>query len=181
VPLRCTVTGLVDDVEASWRSELYDEEWADHEVPAYEQGGLLEVVDGEATFLTQVPDHPPLLALVTRVTQDGVDVYAHGSTALFSLGRMACTPDPASEGETVECIAEDLTPDEPFTWMVLLHDEQMEQIALDGTGRTDDLGTAIFEFEVTAGESMVGYVASTEQGRFGWAEFAGTIRPNASR
>jgi hypothetical protein len=73
--------------------------------------------------------------------------------------------------------------------MVLLHDErrdvprpgQMEQIALDGTGRTDELGTTSFEFEVTAGGSLVGFAASTEQGRYGWAELAGTIRSNAPR
>lgn len=175
VPLECTVTGLVADVMVSWDSELYDQEWADSEDPVHEQGGLLDVVDGEASFVTRVPDHPPLLSLVTWVSQGEVDVFVFGSTALFWLGRMACTPDPAIEGETVECIAEDLTPDEPFSWMVLLHDEAMEQIVPSGTGRTDDRGTGTFSFEVPTSEAVVGYAASTEQRRYGWAEFAGTI------
>jgi hypothetical protein len=88
---------------------------------------------------------------------------------------MTCTPDPAIEGETVECIAEDLTPDRLFSWMVLLHDKSMEQIVLSGTGRTDDRGTGTFSFEVPTGEAVVGYAASTEQRRYGWAEFVGTI------
>jgi hypothetical protein len=86
VPLECTVTGLVADGMASWDSELYDEEWADSEEPVHEQGGLLDVADGEARFTIMVPDHPPLLSLVTWVSQGEVDVYVFGTTTYSGLG-----------------------------------------------------------------------------------------------
>jgi hypothetical protein len=36
---------------------------------------------------------------------------------------MTCLPDPATEGDTVECRAEGMQPDEQFYWDVMLDDD----------------------------------------------------------
>jgi hypothetical protein len=175
-PLECTVTGLAEDVEASWGAEMYDEDMADTDETVDEQGGALTVVNGEATFTTLIPDEPPLLWMVAWVRQGDVDVYHFGRTEWYWEGPMECTPEPVTEGETVECIAENMRPDEPFFWAVMFYDQTGGTVTeFGGEGTTDENGFGAFTFEVPPGEGAVTYSASADQ-KYDFAAFDGTIR-----
>jgi hypothetical protein len=175
-PLECIVTGLTPDVEATWLAQLFDDDVADSERPAHALEGVLTVAGGEATFATQVPDEPPLMWLVTEVSQGDRDAYVHGQTHWYWVAPMTCLPDPATEGDTVECRAEGMQPDEPFFWDVMLDDDAGETVVgLDGSGVTDGSGGAVFGFEVPTGEPIVRYSASASQ-RYDNAGFDGIVR-----
>jgi hypothetical protein len=173
--LDCTVTGLMVDVEASWGAELFDEE-SDDEEPFDEQGGPLVAVDGTASFSIEIPEEPPFIWMNAWVEQgdDGVDFF--GETDWYWEGEMTCTPDPVTEGGTVECVAEDMEPDEEFAWWVGFFDEDGEGTELEGDGVADADGVVRFSFAVPAGEGYVGYEAEVEQEvHFAWYE--GGIEP----
>jgi hypothetical protein len=175
-PLECTVTGLAADVDATWYAQLFDDDIADEERPTHALEGVLTVAGGEATFTTQVPDEPPLMWLVTEVSQGDRTAYVHGHTHWYWVAPMTCLPDPATEGDTVECRAEGMQPDEQFYWDVMLDDHAGETVIwLDGSSTTDSSGGAEFAFEVPTGEPTVRYHADASQ-RYDNARFEGTIR-----
>jgi hypothetical protein len=95
-PLECTVTGLTPGVDATWFAQLFDDDIADEERPTHALDGVLSVADGEATFTTSIPDEPPLMWLVTEVTQGDRHAYVHGQTHWYWQAPMSCLPDPAS-------------------------------------------------------------------------------------
>jgi hypothetical protein len=175
-PLECTVTGLASDVDATWFAQLFDDDIADEERPTHALEGVLTVAGGEATFTTLIPDEPPLLWLVTEVSQGDRNAYVRGQTHWYWVAPMTCLPDPATEGDTVECRAEGMQPDEQFYWDVMLDDDAGETVVwLDGSGTTGSSGGAVFEFEVPTGEPIVRYGANASQ-RYDNAGFDGTIR-----
>jgi hypothetical protein len=174
--LECTVTGLAPDVDATWFAQLFDDDIADEERPTHEREGVLTVAGGEATFTTLIPEEPPLMWLVTEVGQGGRHAYVRGQTHWYWVAPMRCLPDPATEGDTVECRADGLQPDEQFYWDVLLYDHSGDTVLwLDGSSTTDASGGVVFAFEVPAGEPVVRYRASANQ-RYDNASFDGTIR-----
>jgi hypothetical protein len=175
-PLECTVTGLVADLDASWDVQLFDDDLADVDEPVRTFDGVLTVVGGEGRFTTPVPDEPPLLWLVARVTQGARDAYVRGQTHWSWAAPMTCRPDPATEGDAVECRAEGIQPDDEFHWDVMFDDGSGRTLErLRGTGTTDASGRAVFGFEVPSGRRIVRYGASATQ-RYDHAEFDGTIR-----
>ena len=175
-PLECTVTGLTADVDATWFAQLFDDDIADTDEPAHAQDGVLTVAGGEATFATQVPDEPPLMWLVTEVSQGERIAYVRGQTHWYWVASMTCLPEPATEGDTVECRAEGMQPDKQYHWDVMLHDGAGETVVwLDGSATTDSSGGVVFEFEVPTGEPIVRYRADASQ-RYDNAGFEGTIR-----
>jgi hypothetical protein len=174
--LECTVTGLMTDAEATWGAELFDEESEDEE-PFDEQGAALTVAeDGTASFAIEIPDEPPFIWMNAWVEQgdDAVDFY--GTTEWYWEGEMTCTPDPVTEGGTVECVAEDMEPDEEFLWWVVFFDDEDDGTELEGDGVADADGVVRFSFEVPAGEGYVGYEAEVDQ-EFHSAWFEGEIEP----
>jgi hypothetical protein len=177
--LRCTVTGLVPDVEARWSAQLFDGDLADSDEAAHEQHGVLRVADDEASFTTDIPADPPLLWLVTRVSQGEREAYVHGQTGWYWEGAMVCLPDPAAEGDTVECHADGMAPDELFYWEVGFGPEPDAMVRMvDGSGTTDERGLAVFGFEVPADERIAHYRATAEQ-RYDHATFEGEVRSAA--
>ena len=175
-PLECTVTGLAADVDATWFAQLFDDEMADSDRPAHALDGVLTVADGDATFTTPIPDEPPLMWLVTQVSQGDRDTYVHGQTHWYWQVPMTCLPDPATEADIVECRADGLQPDEHFYWDVMLYDDAGEVVVwLDSSGTTDANGSVEFTFEVPIGKPIVRYNASAYQ-RYHNAVFDGTIR-----
>jgi hypothetical protein len=171
--LECTVTGLMTDPEATWGAELFDE-MSDDEEPFDEQGGPLVAVDGTASFSIDVPEEPPFIWMNAWVEQgdDAVDFF--GETDWYWEREMTCTPDPVTEGGTVECVAEDMEPGEEFFWWVIFFDEEDDGTDLEGEGVADAEGVVRFSFEVPAGEGYVGYEAEVDQEvHFAW--FEGTI------
>lgn len=175
-PLECTVTGLTPDVDATWHAQLFDDDIADEERPTHALEGGLTVAGGEATFTTLIPDEPPLMWLVTEVTQSDNTAYVRGQTHWYWQAAMTCLPDPASEGDSVECRAEGLQPDEQYYWDVMLHDGTGDTVLwLDGSSTTDSSGGVVFTFEVPTGKLIVRYSASAYQ-RYDNAAFDGTIR-----
>lgn len=113
-PLECTVTGLAPDVDATWFAQLFDDDIADEERPTHALEGALTVAGGEATFTTPIPDEPPLMWLVTEVSQGDRHAYVRGQTHWYWVAPMTCLPDPATEDDAVECRADGLEPDEQF-------------------------------------------------------------------
>jgi hypothetical protein len=175
-PLECTVTGLAPDVDATWFAQLFDDDIADEERSTHELEGVLTVAGGEASFTTSIPDEPPLMWLVTEVNQGDRTVYVRGQTHWYWEAPMTCLPDPATEGDTVECRAEGLQPDEQFSWDVMLDDDTGDTVLwLDGSSTTDASGGVVFTFEVPTGKPIVRYSASAYQ-RYDNAAFDGTIR-----
>jgi hypothetical protein len=174
--LACTVTGLVADVEARWSAQLFDDDLADSDETVDEQDGVLRVADGAASFTTRVPAEPPLIRLLTRVTQGEREVDVRGRTHWYWEAPMACLPDPAADGDVVECRAEGMDPDGTFYWEVAFDEPSGTTVAaVDGSGTTDDRGLAVFTFEVPAGEGIVRYRVSADQ-RYDYASFEGTVR-----
>jgi hypothetical protein len=174
--LECRVTGLAADVDATWFAQLFDDDIADTDEPAHAQDGVLTVANGAASFATQVPDEPPLMWLVTEVSQGDRNAYVHGQTHSYWVAPMTCLPDPATEGDTVECRAEGMQPDEQFYWDVMFDGDGGETVAwLDGSDTTDGSGGAVFEFEVPPGRAIVRYGADASQ-QYDNAGFDGTIR-----
>jgi hypothetical protein len=176
--LECTVTGLMTDTEASWGADLFDDE-SDDEEPFDEQGAALEIgEDGTASFSIEIPEEPPFIWMNAWVEQgdDAVDFY--GTTEWYWEGEMTCTPDPVTEGGTVECVAEDMEPDEEFSWWVIFDDED-EGSEIEGDGVADADGVVTYSFEVPAGEGFVGYWTVVGQ-ELHFAEFEGTIEPAAT-
>jgi hypothetical protein len=175
-PLECTVTGLAADGDATWYAQLFDADIADEERPTHALDGVLTVAGGEASFTTLIPDQPPLMWLVTEVTQGDRHAYVQGQTHWYWEAPMTCLPDPATEADTVECRAEGLQPDEQFYWDVMLDDNTGETVEwLDGSSTTDASGAVLFTFEVPTGKPIVRYHASAYQ-RYDNAAFEGTIR-----
>jgi hypothetical protein len=168
--LECTVVGLLPGIEAHWGAFLYDQE---HDSDFDPQGGPLEVsAAGTASFAIEILADPPFIGMYASVRQGRERVEFQGTTRWYWEREMTCTPDPVPEGGTVECVAEDMEPNQGFEWQV----SWGVPPGLNGTGTADADGVVVFSFEVPAGEGKVEYRARADQ-NLHFASYRGAVGP----
>jgi hypothetical protein len=174
-PLECTVTGLAADLDATWHAQLFDDEIADADHATHEFAGKLVVANGEASFTVRVPRRPPLMWLVTQVSQGDRQASLRGQTHWYWERPMTCLPDPATNADLVECRADDLHPSEHFHWDVTLYDSFGSAVEwINGSDDPDADGGVAFTFEVPD-KMLYRYRASANQ-QYHNAVYSGSIR-----
>jgi hypothetical protein len=158
-----------------------------------EQGedGLTAEEDGTLAFTFTVPEEIMFGFLEGVVIQadEGEDPTFEEEFfgfigPFFFEGEMTCEPDPVEQGQEVECIAEDMAPDEDFTWEVHfftlremfddlfgdgpdegdIEDSFEPDVEGDGTADADGLGA--FAFEVPTDRAVDVYFALALQDEF---------------
>jgi hypothetical protein len=144
----CEATGLDPDQDVSWNVDFYDlmdgEEFAfgerdegdeadegdegDEELPLHSSQGETRAADehdGQIEFTFTVPDDIVVFGLFNGHVAQGPEDDPTYHEEFFGLiemewheGDMTCEPEPAPRGGDVDCLVEEMAPDEDFEWGV---------------------------------------------------------------
>lgn len=154
--VECLAPALDADQPADWQVEFIDYE-QDLPLEAAGEDGVDPDPDGVLAFSFTVPDEIVFGEFDAVVTQgqDGAESYREPVSGLIQ-GEVVdpdldCDPDPATPGDTVECIVEQLRPRGEFYWFVEFLDAEQ---AAEVNPLLDDLDEAMSD--VAEGELQGG-------------------------